>query len=107
MTEQTAIATTKTTPTQVPSESTGEAPHDGLTDDQGPIPMFPPRKFDELGRLIPISLEERRARSEAAIRALDALAKLPDDDPPGTAEAFMRGVDANRAPGCKLFEGMY
>jgi hypothetical protein len=80
-----------------------------LVDELGPIPTFPPRKFDERGRLIPLSPEEKKARAEAAIRALDAIAKLPDDDPPDTLERMMRGIDeerrrSGRAP---AFEGYY
>jgi hypothetical protein len=78
-----------------------------LSDDQGPIPAFPPRALDEHGRLIPLSPQERRARSQAAVRALEALRRLPDDDPPGTDERLLRGIDENRLPGRKLFEGMY
>ena len=78
-----------------------------LCDEQGPIPTFPPRQLDEHGRLIPLSPEERKARSEAAIRALKAIRNLPDDDPPDIEEQMMRGIDANRPPGHKLFEGYY
>jgi hypothetical protein len=75
-----------------------------LVDAEGPIPTFVPRQFDEHGRLIPLSDEERQARARAAVRALEALDRLPDDDPPGTDEAVLRGIDAHRPPGCKLFE---
>ena len=78
-----------------------------LCDEQGPIPTFPPRQLDEHGRLIPLSPEERKARSEAAIRALKAIRSRPDDDPPDIEEQMMRGIDANRPPGRKLFEGYY
>lgn len=84
-----------------------ETPGDGLVDEHGPIPTFPPRQVDEHGRLIPISEEERRARHSAAIRALKALDKLPDNDPPGTEQEMMRGIDSHRPPGAKLFEGLY
>jgi hypothetical protein len=80
--------------------------HDGLTDELGPIPMFPPARLDERGRLIPLTPEERRARSEAAIRTLAAIAKLPDDDPPGIEAEFMRGIDENRPADRKIFEGL-
>jgi hypothetical protein len=80
--------------------------HDGLCDERGPIPMFSPRELDEHGRLIPLSPGERKARSEAAIRALRAIGKRPDTDPPGTAELVMRGIDEGR-PHRPLFEGMY
>jgi len=77
-----------------------------LADDFGPIPEFGPRELDEQGRLIPLSPEERKARSEAAIRALQAIRKLPDEDPPGIEAEFMRGIDENRQPGQKIFEGL-
>jgi hypothetical protein len=61
---------------------------------------------DEHGRLIPLPAEERRARTEAVLRTLKALRDLPDGDPPDTLERLMRGLDENRPPGRKLFEGM-
>ncbi len=76
---------------------------DGLSDEQGPIPCFPQRKFDELGRFIPISAEERKARHIAALRALAAIDKMVDNDPPGSDAEFMRGIDDNRPPGQKVF----
>ncbi len=78
-----------------------------LCDAEGPIPTFPPRALDEHGRLIPLSPEERTARRDAAIRTIKALQSLPDTDPEGSDEEMMRGIDANRPPGRKLFEGMY
>ncbi len=78
-----------------------------LCDEIGPIPTFPPRALDEKGRLIPLSQEERLARSNAAMRALKAIPSIADDDPPGIDEEIMRGIDENRPPGQKLFEGMY
>lgn len=83
-----------------------DVPHDGLRDERGPIPMFLPRALDEKGRLVPISEEERAARSDAAIRAIAALRRLPDDDPPDTEEKMMRGIDENRPAGATLFEGL-
>jgi hypothetical protein len=56
--------------------------------------------------LIPLALEEREARSQAAIRALAAIKKPPDDDPPGTEAEFMRGIDGNRPADRKIFEGL-
>jgi hypothetical protein len=78
-----------------------------LADELGPIPTFPPRALDEHGRLIPISLEERKARSGAIIRTLKALAELPDEEPAVPNEVIWRGLDAERPPGQKLFEGLY
>lgn len=37
------------------------------------------------------------------MRAIEALL----NDPPGMTEAMMRGIDANRPVGSKLFGGMY
>ena len=82
------------------------APRDGLCDDLGPIPEFPPRETDPDGRLVPLPPGERQARSGAVIRALAALDAVPDADPPGTAEDVMRGIDEGR-PHRPLFEGMY
>lgn len=78
-----------------------------LVDAEGPIPAFPPREFDEHGRLIPLSDEERQARARAVERAWAALDQLPDEDLADSDEAMMRGIDAHRAPGRRLFEGMY
>jgi hypothetical protein len=90
-----------------PSGSNGLQPAPELYDEDGPIPTFPPLALDEHGRLIPLSAEERAARHRAAIRALAALDKLPDDDPPDVMIEMMRGIDARRPPGQELFEGMY
>ncbi len=84
---------------------TAEGPD--LTDARGIIPAFPPRPIDAIGRPIPISPEEREARRDAALRALDALDDIPDVDPPGLMEEGMRAIDAARPPGRRLFEGMY
>jgi hypothetical protein len=77
-----------------------------LGDVHGPIPAFAPRAVDEQGRLMALTAEERSARSDAVLRALAALRDLPDDDPPDTLERLMRGLDAQRRPGRRLFEGM-
>ena len=88
------------------ADVSGPAPATELRDELGLIPTFPPRALDKLGRLIPLSPEERAARRDAAIRVLKALRDLPDDDPPGTEDAMMRGIDEGR-PHRPLFEGMY
>jgi hypothetical protein len=78
---------------------------DDLADEIGPIPTFPARQMDERGRLISLSPEERQARSRAAIRALEAIEELPNDDPREIEAAFMRGIDENRPADRKIFEG--
>jgi hypothetical protein len=90
------------------STTHGTAPAEAeLRDEQGPIPTFPPRALDEQGRLIPLSPEERKARSAAAIRALKAIRTRTDEtDTDENWSEFFRGIDANRPPGQKLFEGM-
>jgi hypothetical protein len=79
--------------------------HDGLRDEQGPIPVFGPVLLDEHGRIV-MSDEEGRARSAAGLRAIKALAKLPDADPPGIDELIMREIDEGR-PHRPLFTGIY
>ncbi len=78
-----------------------------LCDEQGPIPQFPPRRaFDEHGRFIPLTPEEREARDDAfrrTMRRIDAT----DQDPPGSNEDFLRAIDSRRPEGSKLFEGSY
>ena len=78
-----------------------------LTDAHGPIPTFPRRVLDDHGHVVPLTPEERKARSEAALRTLRAIRDRQDDDPPETERAMMEGIDANRPPGLELFEGMY
>src|SRR5438477_11833885 len=78
----------------------------GLVDALGPIPTFPRRALDAHGRLVPLDPEERRARSLALERTIEALRHLPDEDPPGTEIEMMRGIDANRPPRQKLFVGL-
>lgn len=78
-----------------------------LRDAAGPIPTFPPRAFDEQGRLIPISPEEREARAAAAIRAIDVIANITDEnDDDESWREILRDLDAHR-PHRPLFEGMY
>jgi len=77
-----------------------------LVDDLGLIPAFPPRPLDASGRQIPLSPREREARRDAALRTLDALEAINDDDPPDLMEEGMRAIDAARPPGRRLFEGI-
>ncbi len=82
-----------------------EVHYDGLRDDRGLIPAFGPVRLDDQGRVV-MSKEERQARAAAAVRALKAIEQIPDDDPPGTEEQFMRNFDEDH-PHRPQFEGYY
>jgi hypothetical protein len=77
-----------------------------LYDEQGLIPDYPPRRCDEKGRPLPFTPEEISLRSEIFRRAM-AVINANDQDPPGSDEEFMRGIDSHRPEGSKLFEGYY
>jgi hypothetical protein len=63
---------------------------------------------DASGRVIPLSPEEQKARLERIMQALEDVRTMPsEDEPPDALEQMMRGIDENRPPGQKLFEGMY
>lgn len=65
----------------------------------------PPIRYDEHGHAIPPTAEERRARLEALLRALAAMAAIPDD-PAESDEEFWRAIDVGR-PERPLFERYY
>lgn len=76
--------------------------HDAQTNPLGP------RSVDANGRLVPISDEERRARTE---RLRETLAEIDAAEPGPTDEEWrwrevMRGIDEGR-PERRLFEGQY
>jgi hypothetical protein len=75
-------------------------------DEQGPIPDYPPRRYDEKGRELPFTPEEVALSNEIFKRKM-ALIDAADQDPPGSNEEFMRGIDSHRPEGMKLFEGYY
>lgn len=79
---------------------------ESLRDEQGPIPDFPPLRLDERGLPLPLTPEEHRVRSEIYWRMMKAIDER-DQDPPGSDEEFMRGIDSRRPEGFKLFEGYY
>ena len=81
-----------------------EVHYDGLRDDQGLIPAFGPVRLDDQGRIV-MSKEERRAGPGGRPR-VEAIEQLPDDDPPGTEEQFMRNFDESH-PHRPQFEGYY
>ena len=63
-------------------------------------------KFDADGHRIPRTDAELVASREALREALRRIAEMPNDDPPGETEAFMRAIDEGR-PHRPLFEGYY
>ena len=63
-------------------------------------------KLDSQGRALPRTDAERAADAVRIRAALKRMAEIPDDDPPGTTEAFMRAIDEGR-PHRPLFEGLY
>lgn len=77
-----------------------------LSDEQGPIPDYPPLRLDENGRELPFSPEELTLRSEIFRRRIKAIDDLVQD-PPGSDEEFLRAMDSHRPAGMKLFEGYY
>jgi hypothetical protein len=77
------------------------------TDRDTAAPPLPPRAMDASGRLLPMSDDERRARVEHALAALDRIETI--SDPTDTDERWrevMRGIDEGR-PERPLFEGRY
>jgi hypothetical protein len=53
-----------------------------------------------------MSEDERRLRSAALRETLDAIKQIPDDDPPGSFEELMRGIDEGRRRR-PMYKGMY
>ena len=67
---------------------------------------LPPSALGPDGRFLRLSEEQRREHLESALRRLDEIAEMPDDDPPGALEQFMRNLDEGR-PHRPMFKGMY
>ena len=85
----------------------GAIGYSDLVDERGPIPEFGPGKFHPDGTVVHPLPGEMEARQDAYRRRVKLRAHLPDTDPPGVDEQFMRNMDAERPPGFKLFEGYY
>jgi hypothetical protein len=75
-------------------------------DSIGPTPRS---DCDAHGRVLPISDQEWRARSEKLEEVLDSFEAMPDDDPPRAHEQAMRNLDeGRRSMGMRtLFDGIY
>ena len=71
-----------------------------------PVVELPKSCLGPDGKIPAMTEEERHQRSEALRETLEAIAKMPDDDPPGSFEEFMRGIDEGR-PHRPMFKGMY
>jgi hypothetical protein len=86
----------------------GSAEPPELVDELGPIPTFPPRAVDpKTGRVLPISEEERAARSAAFRRMLKVLHTITDEsDTEENWNEVFRNIDAGR-PHRPLFKGLY
>ena len=72
-------------------------------------PRTPPRRrlaFDAQGRAIVPTEAELDEIAKSAAPLAEALASIPDTDPPGEDEAVMRAIDEGR-PERPLFRGLY
>lgn len=64
----------------------------------------PPSAFDAQGRIIPRTAEEQRRHAENALRMLDSLLEMGDEqEQRETFEALRRGIDENRLSDRKRF----
>jgi hypothetical protein len=77
------------------------------TDQDAQTKSLGPRAVDANGRLVPISDEERRARSDRLRETLARLETITDEtDTDERWREIMRNIDEGR-PERKLFEGQY
>jgi hypothetical protein len=59
-----------------------------------PTPVSPRRSVDERGRALPMTEEEFRLKAEEAIRALDAILDIGDEEEHrATYEALVKAMD--------------
>ena len=63
-------------------------------------------KLDAQGRMIPRTIDERAADAERVRAALERMAAIIDNDPPGSTEEFMEAIDSGR-PHRPLFKEYY
>ena len=70
------------------------------------LKSLPPSCLGPDGKLPRMSEEEHRRYMESALRRLDEIDLMTDEDPPGAFEEFMRGLDAGR-PHRPLFKEYY
>jgi hypothetical protein len=68
--------------------------------------FLPPSCLGPDGKFKPMSEEEHRQYIESALRRLDQIEQMTDDDPPGAFEEIIRGIDEGR-PQRPLFKGYY
>ncbi len=70
------------------------------------LASLPPSCLGPDGKFRSMSEEEKREYLESARRRLDEIEQMTDEDPPGSFEEFMRGIDEGR-PHRPLFTGYY
>lgn len=70
------------------------------------LDSLPPSCLGPDGKLPRMSEEEHRRYIESALRRLDEIDQMTDEDPPGAFEEFMRGLDKGR-PHRPQFKGYY
>src|SRR3954447_12151865 len=69
-----------------------------------PDPVSPHRSVDARGRALPMTDEEIRWRNEEAIRALDEIATIGDEEEQNaTLDALIQGLDEDRLSDRKRF----
>src|SRR3954447_17803574 len=69
-----------------------------------PNPVSPHRSVDARGRALPMTDEEIRRRNEGAIRALDEIATIGDEEEQNaTLDALIQGLDEDRLSDRKRF----